>query len=189
MGLIRRTFKYLVPYIFSKLFKTVVRPHLEYGASVWSPYLKKDIREIEAVQRRATKQINNLKDMSYRERLESLRLPNLLYRRGRGDMIECYKLLNGKYDPEVSNVLTLHNQATETHRTRGHSLKLYTGKHRVNQSKYFFSNRVTRLWNALPEKIVRAVSTNSFKNLLDDHWANFDIIYDFDKSIDFFYPE
>jgi hypothetical protein len=42
---------------------------------VWSPYLKRDIREIEAVQRRATKQINDIKDMDYTARLKRLKFP------------------------------------------------------------------------------------------------------------------
>ncbi len=189
MGLIRRSFKYLVPDIFTKLYKSLVRPHLEYGVALLNPHLKKDIRLLEGVQRRATKLVNNFENETYTERLTALHLPTLLYRRGRGDMIECYKLLNGKYDPEVSNILTLHQHAVGSNRTRGHSLKLYNDKCRLNCAKYYFSNRITRLWNDLPEEVIKAETTNQFKNLLDAYWSKFKILYDFDKSLNFFHPE
>ena len=49
---------------FILLYKSMVRPHLEYANSVWSPYKIGDIEEIEIVQKRATKLIINLKNMS-----------------------------------------------------------------------------------------------------------------------------
>ena len=47
-------------------------PHLEYTNSVWCPYKMGDIKEIKKVQKRATKLIINLKNMSYIDRLECL---------------------------------------------------------------------------------------------------------------------
>ena len=60
-------------------------PHLEYGNSIWCPYKIRDIEAIEAVQRRATRQLPGMKDLSYEERLRKLKLPTLVYRRARGD--------------------------------------------------------------------------------------------------------
>ena len=54
MGLIRRTFTYLDIDTFNKLYKSLVRPHLEYANPVWSPSLKKNIIALENVQKRAT---------------------------------------------------------------------------------------------------------------------------------------
>ena len=59
----------------------MVRPHLEYTNSVWSPYKLGDIKEIEKVQKRATKLVINLKNMSYIDRLQHLKLPTLKYRK------------------------------------------------------------------------------------------------------------
>jgi len=39
----------------------MVRPHLEYSNSVWCPFKKGDIENIEKVQKRATKLIISLK--------------------------------------------------------------------------------------------------------------------------------
>ena len=74
--------------MFTQLYKTIVRSHMEYAHAVWNPYMKSQIRDIEAVQRRATKQVPGLKDLSYEERLQKLNLPTLKFRRLRGDMIE-----------------------------------------------------------------------------------------------------
>ena len=57
MGVIRRTFSYLDKTIFTRLFKALVRPHLEYAYSVWYPTLQKSKIMIENVQRRATKRL------------------------------------------------------------------------------------------------------------------------------------
>ncbi|KAK3095343.1 hypothetical protein FSP39_013497 [Pinctada imbricata] len=73
VGIIRRSFTHLDYRTFCILFKSLVRPHLEYANCTWSPYKKKDIDTIENVQRRATKMLPNMQDLSYPERLKSLR--------------------------------------------------------------------------------------------------------------------
>ena len=81
MGIIRRTFEYLDDKCFSTVFKSLVRPHIEYANEVWSPYLMKHITALENVQRRATKLIPGYKELDYKERLIRLNLPSLSYRR------------------------------------------------------------------------------------------------------------
>ena len=41
LGLVFRTFTYIDKDIFLNLFKSIVRPHIEYASSVWSPVFKK----------------------------------------------------------------------------------------------------------------------------------------------------
>ena len=77
VGLIRRTFSYLDPMMFLKLFTAFVRPHLEYAVAVWSPHLKKHIDAIENVQMRATKLVDGFGKLTYQERLEKLNLQTL----------------------------------------------------------------------------------------------------------------
>ena len=191
MGIIRRTFTYLDEQTFLKLYKALVRPHLEYGNVIWSPSFKKDIKSIENVQKRATKQIPGLRDLSYQERLEKLKLPTLVYRRARGDMIEVYKILSDIYDNRVSKFLSLHSERVHEQRRglRGHTKKLFKERSRLDVRKNFFSNRVTELWNSLPEAVVSAPSLNSFKNRLDKCWKNQSCLYDYKSDIKILKPD
>ena len=84
--------------IFVQLFTSRVRPILEYGNVIWSPRLIRDIDAVERVQRRSTKTVPGISTMTYPDRLQTLRLPSLVYRRVRGDMIETYKYLHNVYD-------------------------------------------------------------------------------------------
>jgi len=66
------------------LYKALVRPHVEYANSVWSPYKKGDIEAIEKIQKRATKLVISLRKLPYKERLQHLNLYSLKYRRLKG---------------------------------------------------------------------------------------------------------
>jgi len=57
LGMIRRTFLCKDKELIWQLYKSLVRPRLEYCIQVWRPYLKKDINVLERVQKRATKLI------------------------------------------------------------------------------------------------------------------------------------
>ena len=107
-GLIRRSYRYLNKETFVPLYKALVRVHFDYATSVWCPYQQGLIDKIEKVQRRATKQLPELKDLEYQERLKSIGTTNpSIYRRIRADMIEVYKIINNIYDQEVSPKLEL----------------------------------------------------------------------------------
>ena len=79
LGLIKRSFAIFDHKMLPKLFKVMVQPHLEYGNVVWGPHFKLDQQAIERVQKRATKLIHNIKDLSYSERLDHFKLPSLAY--------------------------------------------------------------------------------------------------------------
>ncbi len=71
-GLLRRTFEHMDAEVFTPLYKSLVRVHLEFSNAVWHPNKVKHIEQIESVQRRATKQLPGMKDLSYPERLKKL---------------------------------------------------------------------------------------------------------------------
>ena len=81
-----------------EMLQKLVRPSLEYGSQVWSPYLLKDIDCVENVQRRFTKRFPGLWETPYTERLQILGLESLEKRRIISDLILTYKILNKKID-------------------------------------------------------------------------------------------
>ena len=76
LGLIHRSFEYLDKDMFLPLYKSLIRPTLEYGSCVWSPYLKKDIKRIEDIQRRATRLVPSVSHLPYEQRLKEFRYCN-----------------------------------------------------------------------------------------------------------------
>ena len=124
MTVIRRSFTTLNQHNFVPLYIALARSHLDYAILIWSPYKQKYKDTIENVQRCATK-LPGMKNILYEERLDRLKLPTFAYRRTHRDMIEVYKLLQGKYDSDASNIAKLHKDNDTREGTRGHILKLF----------------------------------------------------------------
>ena len=66
--LIRRNITYKEKKLIIPLYKAIIMPHLEYCIQAWRPYRKKDIDRLERIQKRTTKMIPELRDLSYEER-------------------------------------------------------------------------------------------------------------------------
>jgi len=164
LGMVKRQFKELDKDSFLIIYKGFVRPHLEYAIQAWSPYLRRDIDCLEKIQRRATKMVKGFRNLTYEDRLRQLKLTSLERRRQRGDLIETYKILSGKEKVNPNCFFTLDKKP---YSTRGHALKLYTKRSRLELRRNFFSQRVVSHWNKLPESVVNAATVNSFKNRLD----------------------
>ena len=63
IGLIRRTITFKKQ-VTVPLYRAIVRPHLEYCIRAWRPNRKRDTDKLERIQRRATKMIRELGDLS-----------------------------------------------------------------------------------------------------------------------------
>ena len=166
LAVIRRSFALLDETTLPLLFKSLVRPHLEYGNLVWGPFNRADQRAVERVQRRATRLVTSIRHREYQARLHLLQLPSLYYRRRRGDMIHLYQMLHGGVDVDASVMFTLYTGRP----TRGHSLKLCKPRASCRTRETSFAVRVVNDWNGLPAAVVSAPSLNAFKNRLDAHW-------------------
>ena len=131
LGLISKSFQYLDKTMF------LVHPMLEYGNVVWAPHFALSQLLLEKVQRRATKPIP-LRDLPYINRLASLKLLSLRYRRWHGDIILMYKIVHGL--SPIDKHLETPFQPLETTDVR--YLNIHFGNTRTN----FFSCRVVNMW-------------------------------------------
>jgi hypothetical protein len=150
IAMFRRCFTGLDEAKVTILYQSLVRPALEYASTVWSPQLRKDIEAIERVQ---TKCLRLCKDDILLESLEG--------RRQKVDLIDTYKFLNGLYKTDPDKFFSLPHKDL-----RGHSKKLFQRRSRTKLSNHFYSNRVVKHWNQLPELVVSAPTVASFKNCL-----------------------
>ena len=150
--------------LWSKIYPTYIRPHIEFANSAWNPYLQKDIKILEKVQRRATKVPNKLRKLPYESRCKEFNLTTHVDRRIRGVLIQFYKIINGIDDvnwhaaPKLRPPRRGHRGHYEMELVRNCGARLK-----------FFNNRTVTKWNSLPDSVVFADSVNSFKNRLDDY--------------------
>jgi hypothetical protein len=99
------------------LYKTYVRPILEFGSVIWSPWLVKDKNLLEGAQRKFTKK--------FLPPLEERRITNLLI---------TYRIFNHEYGDELFCIYVLSDDS----RLRGHRLKVYHEKHKTKGREHFF---------------------------------------------------
>ena len=77
LDLIKRNFKYVTIPTFVMLYRGMVRSHLDYCCSVWTPYRKGDIEALEKVQKRATKMLPALKNLPCKDHLKACNISTL----------------------------------------------------------------------------------------------------------------
>ena len=151
-----------------RLYKTYVRPHLEYAVQSWNPWTQADKEVLEKVQERALRYMNGSEGSTYEERLATAKLTTLEARRERGDMIQVWKYLHHQQDVDPSPLFTLKQEvAVRTTRLSADELALVDKQSTHDPRRYFFTVRVVRQWNNLPIDVRRSGSINSFKNSYD----------------------
>ena len=162
LGFVKRSVGTANVNVFSMLYKSLVRPILEYAAPVWCPYLVKDIHALENVQRRASRLALNQRkgDMSYEDRCKLLKWSTLSDRRTYLSLLECYKIVFGFYHLKFEDFFDL---ATTQSTRANHQYKLYVKPARLNCYKNSFFIRIVKLWNELPRNIVEADNLQHFK--------------------------
>ena len=79
------------------LFVTHIRPIIEYCSSVWNVGYLGDIRSVEALQRRWTKEIDGMAGVRYEDRLRMLDLSSIRGRLLRKDLVSVERWVFGRY--------------------------------------------------------------------------------------------
>jgi len=163
LGLIARTISYKSPEVLLKLYKTLVRPHVGYCVSAWSPYYVIDKALLERIQHWFTRMVPGLKSLPYEERLDRLGIWTLEERRNRADLLQVFKLYKGWSSTPFGHFFT----ASTVMNTRGHTAKINKPRWHLDLRRSFFSYRVIDRWIDLPQSIIDSGTVNTFKNRLN----------------------
>ena len=159
---ISNCFKSRDPIVLMKAFTTFVRPILEYCSSLWSPYSALNIKKIESIQKKFTKRLCGMENLSYYERLLNLATDTLELRRLKNDLCMYYRIVHNLADLPLSDFFEL-----KTTSTRSNGLSIVKPSSKTNSERYYFHHRRVDVWNSLPSCVVQAPSLASFRRQID----------------------
>nr|VZI36332.1 unnamed protein product [Spirometra erinaceieuropaei] len=178
--LVKRAFSAFDEDCFAKVFRTFVRPQLEFAIQAWRPWTAKDLSILDRVQRRATKLVAGQGSLPYATRLANLDLFPLSYRQLQGDLIQAFRIIRGQ---DCSLVPGDFFELATTTNLPGHPFKLRVTGARLDTRKFFFSNRVLEAWNALPADVVMSASVEIGVNpALDSILLNYKYLFRDDSA-------
>ena len=165
LGFLRRTLFSCPQNVKEAAYKSMVRPILEYGSSVWDPHPDKLQEELEKVQNRAARLVTRnyvYEAGSMTGILGQLKWESLKKRRKDNRLILLYKGLKGKARIPTDDLIP------KTRRGRNqHSLAFQIPSASKDVYMYNFFPRTIRDWNDLPESLI------SYSELSDDNVSKF----------------
>ena len=176
LGQLLRSFHYRNKRNLIPLYKTFVRPKLEFGVAAWNPWTEADCKELEKVQERLTRSISDVRGANYEERLKQAGLMTLRERRERGNMVEAFKTLKGFNKVDPSKLFTPLREDARPTRANAYigeggetrrEMMLEVERAKLEVRKNFFTVRAAKAWNDLPEATKTQTTVNGFKNSYD----------------------
>ena len=139
-----------------------------------SPWLLKDIEELERVQKRAVDMVIGLNGISYEEKLKQVELTSLSERRIRGDVIQVWKYIHSFSITTMNNpvIRVVKDELLRKTRHTSKQLDLIKPSARLDVRKNFFAVRCVDRWNELPKSIQEIDDLTEFKKEYDKFTAN-----------------
>ena len=161
LGFLRRNLQVNNQQLKSQAYKTLVRPTVEYASTVWDPYTKKNINQLERVQRRAARYVQNRyhKTSSVTDMLQQLNWRSLQGRHRDARLCMLYKI---HYNLIAIPADCLQLQLRHTQFS--HKLAFHTLQGSGNYQKYALFPRTIREWNVLPITVITSSSIDCFRN-------------------------
>jgi hypothetical protein len=143
-------------------YTSLIRPLLEYSATVWDPHLQKDIKLLESLQRRSVRFVKNLPRQdhtSITRIMQELKWPTLQQRRRTQRLCMFYKAIHGKAALSVLDHLLPSD--TRTRSKHSQTFKLLPAK--TTHYKNSFVPRTLIDWNALNQHTVDSPEIEAFR--------------------------
>ena len=143
LALLRRVFS-SVTCVSSKrlLYVSLVHCHLMYCSPLWRPQFIADIKQLESVQRRATRFIVNNRHLSYKERLANLALLPLMMQFEIADILFFVRLMKSQNSCfPISKYITCSSRNTR----QKTFFKLRHAKSSSNSMRQLYFSRLPRL--------------------------------------------
>ena len=147
-------------------YQSIVRPSVEYAASIWDPPTVKNINKLERVQRSAARFVyrDYERTSSVTSMLQSLEWLTLQDRRRCARLVNLYKIRNNTLHVSAATNRLIPARSQRLHPARYKHLE---AKSEVYKNSYF--PRSISDWNALPSNIVISSSVQNFKVNLKKH--------------------
>ena len=161
LGFLRRNLKINSEELKSKAYKTLVRPMVEYSATIWDPYTKDNINKIEMVQRRAARFVTNRWDRtdSVTDMISVLGWETLEQRRRDMRLVLMYKIANGLVAVPASPHLRPITRSSRLCHPAGYLVPSSTSDYH----KFSFFPGTIREWNALLPDVPISQTPEAFK--------------------------
>ena len=162
LGFLRRNIVTSNEKVKSQAYTALVRPHVEYACSVWDPHSKRDINQIEAVQRRAARYVKNRyhNTSSPSEMFKELQWESLEQRRAKLRLINMFKITQGLL--QVTSPYLVRSSST----LLSHSLNFQRPYCSTNYLKSSYFPRTIAQWNALSFSQKSTTDLDLFKQSL-----------------------
>lgn len=169
LGFLIRTCRHFISYDAALLlYSTLVLPHLEYAATIWSPYYSVNVESIEKVQRRFTRFVYRryrIPYSDYHSRLKRLGLLSLTKRRTLNDQMILYDIIHGRTSIRSSII----NISYRTDRSTRNQQLFYENTWRINSAYSAPVPRMVRAYNRNFNHIdIFNLSKTSYKNEVYD---------------------
>ena len=156
LWLVIRTLSFHAP-VKAKLasYQALIRSTIEYAPPVWSPRLKTQLKEIEAIQSQSTN-YNTRYDsphyLDYKTRLIRLKLLPTSYRCEILDITLLLKSIHDKTNLDLTRYIHLPNRLIGPRtRLQDNSTRMTISKTKLDSTTHFYTYRICKIWTSLPQ--------------------------------------
>ena len=162
LGFLRRNINISSTTVKEQVYKSLVRPSLEYACSVWNPYTKENITQLEQVQCKTARYVTNRSHntSSVNNMIEHLNWRSLADRRSDARLVMLYKISHELVAIPKTDILIPPLRFSRNM----HSLSYQIPPTRLQLRQQSFFPRTIRNWNSLPLNTVKSDSVESFKS-------------------------